>query len=85
MARSSYVVRAMQRVADIQKVNPKRKRFTASDTGASREAIRRLAAGKSSSMPTALQRMMKTGKRNPVPFKAPSTNEMEDMIKGRKK
>lgn len=80
MARSSYVVRAMQRVSDIQKVNPKRTRFTATDTGARKEALRRLAEGKQTSMPASVAKMMRTGKKGGN-FKAPSTQEMDDMIR----
>lgn len=76
---SDYAKRAMDAVKKISKKNPEKTSFTATETGARREALKRFAE-----KPTFDKTMKKRMLGHVGMVAAPSQQETEDMISGKR-
>lgn len=77
---SGYAKRAMATVKKLSKDNPGKTSFTATETGARKEALKRFAAG-----PARLKGLAKGSPGGTIrrPMGEPSSDEIENMISGR--
>lgn len=78
----SYAKRAMSTVKKLTKGNPSKTSFTATETGARKEALKNLASG-----PASLKGLAKGSSGGTIrrPMREPSSDEIEDMISGKKR
>lgn len=76
----SYAKAAMARVKAIQKRNPKQTSFTATETGARRQALSNLANRGTQSLKRAARGS--SGGKIQRPLEAPSSGDIDKMIKG---